>query len=127
MSAGAALAEAALAALASVDGLAGRHEARPLQAAFPYATVETGLESDWSHKSGAGREVRLTVVVRDAGERPERLRRLIQESESALAAIDGSMAGWRMISFVFLRSRLLPEAERRWAGVLDYRARLLAE
>lgn len=127
MSAGAALAEAALAALAAVDGLTGRHEARPLQAAFPYATVETGLETDWGHKNGVGREVRLTVVLRDSGERPARLRRLMEESEAALAAIGGSMSGWRLVSLVFLRSRLVPEAERRWAGAIDYRARLLAE
>jgi hypothetical protein len=36
----------------------------------PYAIVETGPEIDWSHKSGAGRELRLAVTLRDKGERP---------------------------------------------------------
>ena len=127
MSAGQALVEVALAALGEVEGLSGRHEARPLQAAFPYATVEAGAESDWSHKSGIGREVRLTIVIRDEGERPARLRRLLAESEAALGGLGGTAGAWRLVSFVFLRSRVVPEGQRRWAGAIDYRARMLGE
>ena len=127
MSAAQALIEAALAALGEVEGLTGRHEARPLQAAFPYATVEAGAESDWGHKSGIGREVRLTIVLRDEGERPERLRRLLAEAEAALDGIGATLGAWRLVSFAFLRSRLVPDGQRRWAGAIDYRARMLAE
>ncbi len=71
--AGTALQEAAVAALREVEGLNGIYDAPPLQAGAPFAIVEVGLESDWSHKSGAGREVRLAVTVRDKGERAVRL------------------------------------------------------
>ena len=127
MTAGEALAGAALSALGAVEGLSGRYDGPPLHAAFPYATVDAGLETDWSHKSGSGREVRLTVVLRDEGERPTRLRRLMLAAEQALAALDGPAPGWRIVTWRFVRSRLLAEAKGRWAGVLDYRARMLAD
>ena len=127
MSAGEKLAGAALAALAVVEELSGLYPGPPLHAAFPYATIEAGLETDWSHKSGAGREVRLTVTLRDSGEPPDRLRRLMGETEAALAGLGGAAGGWRIVTLTFLRSRLVPDSERRWAGVIDYRARMLAE
>lgn len=124
--AGAALANAAREAIAAVSALNGCYDVAPLRAAFPYATVDAGLETDWGHKSGAGREVRLAVTLRDSGERPERLGRLALEAEAALAQLGTELEGWRLVSFAFLRSRLLPDGERRWAAVLDYRARMLA-
>lgn len=127
MMAGEALVAAARQALAGVSTLNGCYDGRPLRASMPYATAEAAFESDWSHKSGAGREVRLTVTIRDSGEAPARLRVLAEQSETALAALGGTLEGWRIVSFGFLRSRLLPDGERGWAAVLDYRARMLAE
>ena len=125
--AGEALATAVKRALAGVASLNGCYDGAPLRAAFPYATVDAGLESDWGHKSGAGREVKLAVTLRDSAERPARLRSIAAEAEAALSALGGSAEGWRIVSFAFLRSRLLPESERRWAAVLDYRARMLSD
>lgn len=127
MSAGEALAAAAAAALAGLHELNGCYEAAPAQAAYPYATVEAGLESDWGHKSGAGREVRLTVELRDAGQRPARLRRIAAAAEAALAGLDGTVGSWRIVSFAFLRGRTVPQAAGKWVAFLDYRARMLAE
>ena len=84
--AGEALAEAAMAALRAVDGLNAVYDGPPLPAAFPYAAVEAGPESDWSHKSGAGRELRLAILLRDQGERPARLRGLAGAAEAAAGA-----------------------------------------
>ena len=126
MSAGAALQAAALAALAAVEGL-GRYELAPVQAALPYATIETGPESDWGHKSGAGRELRLAATLRDAGERPERLRRLMAAVEVALAGLERDLPGWRLVTMMFVRSRLVRERSGQWAGVVEFRARMLAE
>jgi hypothetical protein len=125
MSAGEALVAAAVAALREVTGLAGVHEAMPVQAAPPYATVEAGLETDWGHKSGGGREVRLTVTLRDQGERPARLRAL---AAAAQAALDGLAVGdgWQLVTLVFARSMIVPDGAGRWLLTLDYRARMLA-
>ena len=123
--AGQALAEAALTALGSLDGLNGAWDGPPLTAAFPYGLVETGPESDWSHKSGEGRELRLSILVGDKGERPARLRMLVAGVEAAMAGIGPDLAGWRLVNLVFLRGSMLREAGAAWTAAIEYRARLL--
>ncbi len=123
--AGEALATAAAAALGGVAGLNGVYDGPPLQAAFPYALVEAGPESDWSHKSGEGRELRLAVTIRDKGERPARLRALMAIAEAALGGIPVELGGWRLVNLVFLRSRMLRSNDAAWSGVAEFRARML--
>ena len=126
--AGAALGAAAIEALAALE-LGGVYPGPPLQAAFPYAIVECGPETDWGHKSGAGRELRLAVTLRDSGERPERAQAFAEVVESALAAgLD--VEGWRLVTLALMRARTVAEGRggrMGWAVVIDYRARLLAE
>jgi hypothetical protein len=126
--AGAALQAAALARLQSVAGLSGAYPGLPLQASMPYAIVEAGAEVDWSHKSGEGREARLAVGLRDQGERPDRIAARMAAAEAALAP-PLAVPGWQLVSFVFLRSRLVREGrggDSAWSGLIEYRARLLA-
>ena len=125
MSASQALAAAAADALRAVAALSGVHDALPIQAAPPYATVEAGLETDWGHKSGGGREVRLTVTLRDEGERPTRLRALAAAAEAALGGLE-AVAGWQLVTLVFVRSMTAAQSVGKWVTVMDYRARLLA-
>ena len=124
--AGATLTAAVMAALRELGGLTGVHEAMPLQAAAPYAIVEAGLEADWGHKSGLGREVRVRVTLRDQGERPTRLRGLAPEAAAALDGIGPELDGWRLVTLNFVRSMIVAEKAGRWAMTLDYRARMLA-
>ncbi len=123
--AGEALAEAALAALGAIGDLNGAYDGPPLTAAFPYARIETGPESDWSHKSGEGRELRLAILVLDKSERPTRLRALATAVEAAMAGLGPDLAGWRLVSLVFLRGSMLREAGAAWTAAIEYRARLL--
>jgi hypothetical protein len=123
--AGEALAEAAIAALGGVAGLNHVYDGPPLTAAFPHARIEAGPESDWSHKSGVGRELRLAIVLRDQGERPARLRALTAAAEAAAGAIPSELDGWRLVNMVFLRGTLLREPGAAWAAAIEYRARLL--
>ena len=129
------LQEAAIAALQdAAPGIGGVYDGPPLQAAFPYAVVECGPETDWSHKDGLGRELRLAATIRDQGERPARLQRLMAEAEQALGVIDGTLGAWRIVTCRFVRSQLVREARgsgkpasaEAWAGVIEYRARMLA-
>ena len=124
-SAGEALAAAVTAALGDLSGLNGAYDGPPLQAAFPYAVIDAGPESDWSHKSGEGRELRLAVTLRDEGERPARLRQLARAAEAAIGAVGGDLDGWRLVTMVFLRSRMLREPGTAWVAAIDYRARML--
>jgi hypothetical protein len=123
--AGQALAEAMLTALRELGGLNGSYDGPPLHAAFPYAIVETGPESDWSHKSGEGRELRLSILVRDKGESPARLRGIMAAVELAVTAIGPDLAGWRLVNLVFLRGSMLRETGAAWTAAIEYRARLL--
>lgn len=123
--AGQALAEAALAALRTVELLNGSYDGPPRSAACPYAVVETGPESDWSHKSGEGRELRLSIRVRDQGESPVRLRAIMTAVEAATAAIGPDLDGWRLVNLAFLRGAMLRETGAAWAAAIEYRARLL--
>ena len=127
MSASQVLIAGAAEALRAIAGLTGVHEAMPVQAALPYVTIEAGLENDWGHKGGAGRELRLSVVLRDGGERPERLRALGGAAQAAIEAIGPALAGWRLVTLVPLRAMTVAEGPGRWILTLDYRARMLAD
>ena len=123
--AGQALVEAALTALRAVDGLNAVTDGPPLTAALPYAVIEAGPESDWSHKSGEGRELRLAILVRDKGERPARLRGLVAEIEGATVGIGPDLDGWRLVNLVFVRGSMLRSNAAAWSAAIEYRARLL--
>ena len=126
--AGGALRAAAIEALEALE-LGGVYPGPPLQAAFPYATVECGPETDWGHKSGRGRELRLAVTLRDSGERPERAQAFGEVVEAAMeAGLD--VEGWRLVTLALVRARTVAEGRggrMGWAVALDYRARMLAE
>jgi hypothetical protein len=126
--AGPALRTAAIGALDALE-LGGVYPGPPLQCAFPYLVVEAGPETDWGHKSGRGREVRLAVTVRDAGEQPDRAQALAQAAETTLEA-GLAIEGWRLVTLLLVRLRTIATGrggQAGWAATLDYRARMLAE
>jgi hypothetical protein len=129
LGAGETVAARAVAALKAIGGL-GVYDAPPIQAVAPYAVVETGPESDWGHKSGEGRELRLALTLWDRGERPVRLRALTRAAEAAVEGIEGDGEGWQIVSLQFLRERAVPPRapapNALTASVVEYRARLLA-
>lgn len=128
MSAGAKLQSAAIEALEALE-LGGIYPGPPLQAAFPHATVECGAESDWGHKSGRGRELRLAVTLRDEGERPDRAQAFADVAEAAIEA-GLEVEGWYLVTLVPVRRRTVADGRggsAGWAVILDYRARMLAE
>jgi hypothetical protein len=102
-------------------------EGPAVKASAPYAEVQPLVAVDWGTKDRAGRELRPAVVVRDAGETPARLHALIGAACAAIEAMPRDLAGWRVASLAFVRSRMLAEAPGRWAAVVEYRVRVLAE
>ncbi|MGQ0660227.1 tail completion protein gp17 [Sphingosinicella sp.] len=126
-SASEALAAAALGALAGTVGLNGAYEGVPVKASLPYAAIELGPESDWGWKGGEGREVRLAVTIRDAGERPGRLRRLMAAAEVALLGLDGAVEGWRIVNVVTSRTRTAQKRAGEWTGMIEVRVRMERE
>ena len=123
MSAGGALQAALASALAREPRLTGVYDGPPARALFPYAVIDTGTESDWSHKSGSGREVLVALTLWD--EQPVRLAELADSAEE-LAARIGQVAGWRPVTMQLLRRRTVRDVAGPWATAIDFRARLLA-
>jgi hypothetical protein len=97
----------------------------PVRAGRPYVVIDTPVLTDWGTKDAAGREGRVVVQLFDGGEVPERLRGLAAAAEGAVLSAPAGLAGWRMVSVVFVRSRVL-RAGDGWVGALEFRVRMLA-
>ena len=91
MSAGGALQTALTGALGGEARLTGIYDGPPARAAFPYAVIDAGNESDWSHKNGEGREVLVALTVWD--EEPVRLAELADAVEQLAAGVNAT-DGW---------------------------------
>lgn len=123
-----ALVQAAM--MAALDGLevTGVFDAPPVRAALPYAVVEEAVLADWGTKDMAGREGRLAVAMYDGGERPVRLRELIGAAEDAVDAMARDLGGgWRVVTLVLARSRVVREQGGRWVAMSEWRVRMLRE
>ena len=123
MSAGGSLQAALASALDGIEALTGVYDGPPARAPYPYAAIDAGTESDWSHKSGIGREVLVAVTLWD--EQPARLHLLADQAEAAVTALAG-VEDWQLVSLRLLRRRVVRDVAGPWAAAMDFRARLLA-
>lgn len=95
------------------------------RAAFPYISVTEGVVTDWSTKTATGREFRMALTVWDEGDEAARLHDLIGHAEDAVAALPSNLPGWRVASIAFVRSFVARDAAGPWAGLVEYRLRVL--
>lgn len=123
MSAGAALQAALAAAIGAVGELTGVFDGPPARAAYPYAAIDASTETDWSHKSGAGREVLVAMTLWD--DQPARLQVLSDAVEAKVLATAVG-AGWQLVSLNLIRRRTIRDVAGPWATAVDFRARMLA-
>lgn len=119
-------------ALAAHDGVAGVvtevFDAPPVRAARPYAVIEEASLGNWGSKDMAGREGVLAVTLHDGGERPVRLRVLAGAVEEAIEAMPRDLGeGWRVVTLILARSRIVREREGRWMAMSEWRVRILRE
>ena len=124
MSAGGALQSAIAVALNGIAGLSGVFDGPPARASYPYAALDAMTETDWSHKTGQGREVMVAITLWD--DQPVRLHALANATEEALAAL-GPMAGWQLVTMRLVRRRVVRDVAGPWAAAVDFLARMLAE
>jgi Protein of unknown function (DUF3168) len=96
------------------------------RAAFPYISVTDGLVNDWSTKTAIGREFRMALTVWEEGEEAARLHDLMAHVEDAVAALPRDLPGWRVASIAFVRSFVTRDTAGPWAGLVEYRLRVLA-
>jgi hypothetical protein len=123
MSAGATLQAALAVKIGTVSELTGVFDGPPARAAYPYAAIDASTESDWSHKSGAGREVLVAVTLWD--DQPSRLQMLADAVEAKVLAT-GAAADWQLVSLNLVRRRTIRDVAGPWATAIDFRARMLA-
>lgn len=106
--------------------LTGIYDGPPPRAGCPYVAIGGGMATDWSTKTEDGREIRLALTVWDDGEVAPRLHGLTGHVEDAIAALPSDLPGWRVASNVFLRALVVRDAAGPWAGLLEWRVRVLA-
>ena len=123
MSAGGVLQSAIAGALAGVQDLTGVFDGPPARAAYPYAAIDATTESDWSHKSGEGREVLVAITLWD--DQPVRLHDLADQVEANLQSL-GVTDGWQVVTMRLMRRRVVRDVAGPWGAAVDFRARMLA-
>lgn len=123
MSAGGALQTVIAAALAHEPELTGVFDGPPARAAYPYAVLDAGAESDWSHKSGDGREVSVAITIWD--DQPVRLHSLADAVERRVGGV-ADVAGYQLVNLRQVRRRTVRDVAGPWAAAIDFRARMLA-
>ena len=119
MSAGAALQAAVAAGVSALGLFDGVYDGPPARAAYPYVALDAGSESDWGHKSGAGREVGLAVTIWAA--HGDGLQELADAVEGCVLGT-GAVAGWQLVSVRLMRRRGVRDVAGR-AGLTIERAR----
>ena len=110
---------------ASALVVTGVYDGPPADSVYPYIAISDGSTTDWSHKTGRGREHRLSIALWDDGLSPARLHALMAEAEDVIEAMPRDLDGHRIASLTFLRGRIVRDPDGPWAGRLDYRIRTL--
>ena len=96
------------------------------KATVPFAVLGDAIATDWGTKDMAGRELRVSLTIRDAGDSSARVQALAAGAEAAVAALAPDLDGWRVVSVALVRSAVLAEAPGRWAAAIDWRVRMLS-
>ncbi|WP_076070709.1 DUF3168 domain-containing protein [Sphingomonas montana] len=105
------------------DRVTGVFDGPPAGAKLPYAAIGEATTSAWGAKGLDGREHRIAVVLWDEGGRPSRLHALMAVAEDAIEEMPRELAGHSIVGLLFLRARLVRDAGRPWAGLVEYRVR----
>jgi|KBSSwiStaDraftv2_1062776.scaffolds.fasta_scaffold26272_3 hypothetical protein len=105
----------------------GIYDGAPPRAAWPYAVIGDGTARDWSHVTASGREHRIGITIWDEGNDATRLLTLMGEAETAIEAMNRNLGGHWLVSLAFLRSAVARDVAGPWGGLVQYRARTLAD
>lgn len=103
-------------------------EEAPIRTALPWLALTASASTDWSNKSGRGREVRVALELNYRGYDQLAEADLIRAIEARMDSLpaDQSAAGFQIASLTFLRARAEQRGEALRVLVLEYRARVLA-
>lgn len=103
-------------------------EEAPLRTALPWLALTASASTDWSTKSGRGREIRVALELNYRGTEQLAEAGLIAAIEARVESFpaDQTAAGFHIASLTFVKARAEQRGEALRALVLEYRARVLA-
>ncbi len=110
------------------EGLNAIVEEAPIKTALPWLALTASASTDWSTKSGRGREIRVALELNYRGYEQLAEAGLISAIETRMESLpaDQSAAGFQIASLTFLKARAEQRGEALRSLVLEYRARVLA-
>ncbi len=100
-------------------------EEAPSRTSLPWLAIAASAATDWSSKSGPGREVRLALEVHHRSDDSAGLLLLMAALEQRIEALPRFPAGHHIAGLHFLRSRSEQRRESQRSGLLEYRFRIL--
>ena len=101
-------------------------EEAPLRASPPWLGIVASASTDFGHKTGVGREVRVALELQTLGDDACGTAELTSAIEARVATMPADQPTFRIASLAFLRARAEQRGEARRAVLLEYRARLIA-
>ena len=100
-------------------------DAPPVRGGVPYALVDEPVLAEWSGVGWEGVDGRHIVAVHDAGERPVRLRALLDGVRETLSLLPVDLGdGWRLLRFRPVKERIVKTGGDRWTAGLEYAVRM---
>lgn len=101
-------------------------EEAPLRVSPPWLGIVASASTDFGHKTGTGREVRVALELQTLGDDACGTADLVGAIEARIATLPADQPDFRIASLTFLRARAEQRGEARRAVLLEYRARLIA-
>tara|TARA_A100001391_G_scaffold82509_1_gene53895 strand:+ start:75 stop:464 length:390 start_codon:yes stop_codon:yes gene_type:complete len=96
-------------------------EEGPVAASPPTVALVASASTDWSTKSGTGREVRLALELVDRSDDPTASGAIAARIEQRIATLAPQQSGFRVVVTQFLRSRVERRRRSICAVLLEYR------
>ncbi|MBL44863.1 MAG: DUF3168 domain-containing protein [Sphingomonadaceae bacterium] len=96
-------------------------EEGPIAASPPHIAIAASASTDWSTKTGPGREIRLALELVDRGDEAAATGAIAARIEQRIATLAPQQSGFRVVVTRFLRSRAERRRRNLRAVLLEYR------
>ena len=96
-------------------------EEAPAAASPPAIAIAASASTDWSTKTGPGREIRLALELVDRGDEAAATGAIAARIEQRIATLAPQQSGFRVVVTRFLRSRAERRRRNLRAVLLEYR------
>ena len=101
-------------------------EEAPSRASPPWLGIAASASTDWSHKTGRGREVRIAFELHARADEPRACFDMANAVQDAVESLPRGQDGFDLVGTLFLRGRVEERPRNTRAMLLEYRFRALA-